>query len=76
MPSLTTRRVKLKDACYALGISHDTFSRRWQNVFTETREPGNRRRGVPRLVLEDELSVAVEFGAAAVATFRRTMKRR
>ena len=72
---LTTRLVKLKVACESLAISHDTFSRHWQEIFTETREPADRRKGVPRKVFEDELSVAVEEGRAAVLTFRKVMGR-
>jgi hypothetical protein len=73
MPRLKTKLVKLRDACEALAISHDTFARHWQSVFTDTRP--ERRKGVRRLVLEDELSVAVEEGAAAVLTFRKVMGR-
>jgi len=57
MPRVTNRLVKMKEVCHTLGISHDTFARHWQNVFTETREPSECRRGIHRKVFEDELAV-------------------
>ena len=79
-PRLTTRLVKLKEACHALGISDDTFSRRWADVFTETRDASERRHGIHRKVFEDELAEAVNNGGgtramAAVRAFRRIMGR-
>lgn len=45
---LTTRLVKLKDACAALAISDDTFARHWQSVFTETRARGPEKGRAPQ----------------------------
>jgi hypothetical protein len=80
MPRLTTRLVKVKEACHALGISHDTFDRHWREVFTETRSAEERRKGVHRHVFEDELAEAVDHGGgvrgrAAVLTFRQNVGR-
>lgn len=75
MPRLKTKLLKLRVACESLAISHDTFARHWQSVFTDPRPLADRRRGVPRLVLEDELSVAVEEGRNAVLTYRKLMGR-
>ncbi|VTR92519.1 unnamed protein product [Gemmata massiliana] len=79
-PKLTTRLVKLREACHALAISHDSFSRHWQAVFTETRDKEERKKGVHRKVFEDELAKAVNAGGGtkaknAVLMFRRTMGR-
>lgn len=79
-PLLTTKLLKVKEVCDALGISEDTFSRHWQGVFTETRDPAEKRKGVHRHVFEDEVAEAVNAGGgargrAAVLTFRRTMRR-
>lgn len=74
-PRLTTRKVKLKEACRALGCCTKTFARKWRDVFTDVREPEDRRERCARMVFEDELSVAVEEGRAAVRTFRRTVGR-
>jgi len=72
---LATRLVKLRDVLAALACSRPTFWRRWHATFTDVRPKEDRRPGVERKVLEDELSVAVESGRAAVLLFRRTMGR-
>ena len=74
MPRLITRRVKLKAACAALACSESTYERKWQRVFTDARSPEDRRERCARLVLEDELSMAVEYGAA-VLNYRKLMGR-
>lgn len=73
--ALKTKLVKIKAACDALAISRWTFWMKWHDVFTDPRQPDDRRPGCERKVFEDELSVAVEEGAAAVLTFRRVMNR-
>ena len=47
MARLTTRLVEVKDVCRILAISEDAFSRHWQSVFTETRDPEERKKGAP-----------------------------
>lgn len=71
-----TRRVPLKEVLAALGgISEDTYRRRWQAYFTDVRSTAGLTRGSKRYVLEDELTVGVADGPAAVLLFRRTMGR-
>ena len=74
-PKLVTKRVKLVTACEALACCKRTFSRRWHSVFTDPRPVEDRRRSVDRPVLEDELAIAVESGAAAVLNYRRRVGR-
>lgn len=69
-----------KDACLALGISHDTFQRLWSSVFTDLRTPDERKSRTDRLVAKDELAVAVKYGngeraRAAVLAFRKQQRR-
>lgn len=75
MPRLTTRLVKIQDACDALACCRKTFWVRWHETFTDPRPLADRRVGCERKVFEDELSVAVEQGRAAVLTFRKLMNR-
>lgn len=72
---VTTRIVKIKDALDALGISKNTYVRKWRNVFTDARDPADRRKRCVLRVYEDELSIAVEQGREAVLTYRVLMKR-
>ncbi len=68
-------RLPLADACRALGISDDTFRRRWADVFTDYRTDGGHRR-----VSEDELIEAQAYpdpakARAAVLRLRRVLGR-
>jgi hypothetical protein len=58
--------VKVKDVCHVLAISKNTFARKWRSVFTDGRAPEDRRERCALKVFEDERSVAVEEGRAAV----------
>lgn len=78
MARVTTRLVSLRECLTALGISRDTFERKWHSVFSDPRPPADRRKGCERKVYEDELSIAVEQSArcpAALLNYRRLMKR-
>ena len=61
----TTRlahRVPLREACRVLGISVDSFERRWRGVFTDYRTDSGYR-----LVSEDELECASRYTEPAAA---------
>ena len=78
VPKLTTRLVKIQEACRALGCCRRTFWRRWHDVFTDPR-PASQRKCFERKVYEDELALAVEQssrGNAAILNYRRIMGRR
>ncbi|VTR97883.1 unnamed protein product [Gemmata massiliana] len=73
VPKLTTRLVKMQEACRALGCCRRTFWRRWHLVFTAPR-PVLQRKGAERRVYEDELAIAIEQssrGVAPVLNYRR-----
>lgn len=54
------------------GISEDVYRDHWQGVFTDRRANGaTGGRGSPRVVLSDELDVAVLEGPDAVLTYRK-----
>jgi hypothetical protein len=83
-PVPKVRLVGKAEACRRLGVSHDTFQRRLQTLFTDPRPEGQRGRGTARVVYEDELDAAVEAGGlanlprviAAVWAVRRLFERR
>lgn len=69
--AVRNRLVSQREACEALGICRLTFYRRWRDVFSDPRDPADRRPGVPRKVREDELGVAINDGRLAVLNYRR-----
>jgi hypothetical protein len=77
MPSTRARNrlVSQRDACAALGVCRLTFFRRWASIFSDSRDPADRKRGVPRKVREDELNVALNDGRLAVLNYRRLVGR-
>jgi hypothetical protein len=74
-PKVTNRLVKLRDACAALACSRRSFWERWHGTFSDPRPAEDRRPGCERKVFEDELSVAIESGRAAVLTLRKRLGR-
>lgn len=76
-----TALVHRREACRQLGIERDTFWRVWHSVFTDPRDPEDRRPGVERKVYDDELQIAVTNGGGrrartAVLNYRGRINRK
>lgn len=80
-PRSATSLVHRRDACAALAIGRDVFWRTWASVFTDPRDPEDRRPGVERKVYRDELEIAITNGGGrrarvAVINFRGRIGRK
>ena len=78
--SVQSAFVSAQEACERLNIHRDTFQLRWNSVFTDWREPGERRTGFRRMIAVDELEIAVRNAGsgrarAAVLEFRKRNRR-
>jgi hypothetical protein len=80
-PRTTTSLVRRSEACRRLAIGMRVFWQRWHSIFTDPRDPEDRRPGVERKVYSDELDIAVEFGGGqrartAVLNYRGQINRK
>jgi hypothetical protein len=64
------RLVGVAEACERLGMSRRAFDANYRGRFSDRRPAERRRHGVPVVIPEDELVVAIEDGWEALAVFR------
>jgi len=80
-PKTPTVLVHRREACRRLAIGMRVFWQRWHSIFTDPRDPEDRRPGMERRVFEDELEIAAANGGGqrariAVLNFRGIHGRR
>jgi hypothetical protein len=69
------RLVGVAEACERLGVSRRAFDEHYRGRFSDRRPVERRRHGVPVLIPEDELVVAIEDGWEALKAYRDKHKR-